>query len=520
MKNNKVKLLIITVTIILLIVTSFFLILVFRNDLFINLIENKTNPVVTLTKSGYKPKFLIVKKNTQVIFKSNSTKFFWPASDVHPYHYIYPEFDAKNLVPGSSSWSFNFNKVGFWNFHDHLYPSFKGSIIVLDNNPMVSVGDGVKSFILSINIFGAKNSFNYEKLLSDCKKLEKDKRLQCWEKAAITIVDRYGVEKSLDFLTDAANKDLEFAANCHVYFHRIGEEAFQQLIKHQNFSITSNSSACNMGFYHGFLQEFVSHGRDWSKAKEFCEHVGTDTKKLQVPKNMQPQCYHGIGHGLVYQYAATYWGQENTIIEKSIEDCNRLTDNKSECVNGVFGGIALMYFGLHGFQLNMDLNNPFKICDGRRSDYQVMCYDALIPPLYGKLNLNFDKVGPYILKINDNEVARVAMEHLASMPAHTMVPESADLSIMITKCRQFPENLKLDCIKGFSGILMVIGSFEQSEKRSLDFCRLPQFSEKEREYCFSGLIQQSDYSLTEDKTRHLCSLIDKPFNKICDHYLK
>ncbi len=79
---------------------------------------------------GYTPSEIKIKKGDTVVFKNNSDKYFWPASDIHPTHGIYPEFDPQDAVPPGDSWTFRFNKQGTWRFHDHLSPYYTGRIIV------------------------------------------------------------------------------------------------------------------------------------------------------------------------------------------------------------------------------------------------------------------------------------------------------------------------------------------------------------------------------------------------------
>ena len=54
----------------------------------------------------------------------------WPASAFHPTHLLYPGFDALRGLNAGESYSFTFDKVGSWKYHNHLSPSFTGAIIV------------------------------------------------------------------------------------------------------------------------------------------------------------------------------------------------------------------------------------------------------------------------------------------------------------------------------------------------------------------------------------------------------
>jgi plastocyanin len=93
---------------------------------------------ISYTDSGYSPSTVSINKADSVIFVNNSTKEMWPASAMHPSHNVYPEaggclgskFDACAKIAVGQSWSFQFNQVGAWGFHDHLTPNFFGKITV------------------------------------------------------------------------------------------------------------------------------------------------------------------------------------------------------------------------------------------------------------------------------------------------------------------------------------------------------------------------------------------------------
>lgn len=80
--------------------------------------------------SQFSPAVLNIKAGDIVFFKNSSQSGFWPASDPHPTHTAYPEFDAKKAVPAGSSFQFKFLKAGNWGYHDHFNPSAKGQINV------------------------------------------------------------------------------------------------------------------------------------------------------------------------------------------------------------------------------------------------------------------------------------------------------------------------------------------------------------------------------------------------------
>lgn len=86
--------------------------------------------VVVMKQDMFEPQTLEIKKATRVTFKNEDSQPRWPASNIHPTHGIYPEFDPKQPIEQGKEWSFIFAKVGSWKYHDHLIPSIRGEIVV------------------------------------------------------------------------------------------------------------------------------------------------------------------------------------------------------------------------------------------------------------------------------------------------------------------------------------------------------------------------------------------------------
>jgi len=99
---------------------------------------------ITYTDDGYSPNTLHVPIGTTVTFKNDSSRQMWTASDVHPTHTEYDDtslgkhcpdttgtvFDECEGVKPGNSWSFTFTKPGSWNYHNHLFASDIGTIVV------------------------------------------------------------------------------------------------------------------------------------------------------------------------------------------------------------------------------------------------------------------------------------------------------------------------------------------------------------------------------------------------------
>ena len=98
--------------------------------------SNKKEPDVTITRTdrGYVPNEVVIRQGDVVEWVNDSHQFHWPASNDHPSHLLYPEFDPKRPIAPGESWTFQFDKVGEWGYHDHLKANVIGSVIVTDEN--------------------------------------------------------------------------------------------------------------------------------------------------------------------------------------------------------------------------------------------------------------------------------------------------------------------------------------------------------------------------------------------------
>lgn len=100
---------------------------------------------VVYSNDGFSPKELTIKKGDTVTFRNESSRVTWPATAIHPSHKAYPGsdirkclddelnkdiFDSCGDVQPSEEWSFQFQEVGTWRYHDHRRVSETATIIV------------------------------------------------------------------------------------------------------------------------------------------------------------------------------------------------------------------------------------------------------------------------------------------------------------------------------------------------------------------------------------------------------
>lgn len=85
---------------------------------------------ITYSDQGFGPAVVTINKGDTVKFINQSSGRMWVASNPHPTHTDYPEFDEKSFAQNGGSYEFTFGKVGTWDYHNHGNPGDKGTIIV------------------------------------------------------------------------------------------------------------------------------------------------------------------------------------------------------------------------------------------------------------------------------------------------------------------------------------------------------------------------------------------------------
>lgn len=121
--NKKVFVIILLLAVIVIAITTLFLMSTKKRSM-------QADYTVTLTEEGFSPKEITIKNGKSVKFITSGKKPFWPASDLHPTHELYSDFDSKNPVNPGDAWVFTFTKSGRWKYHDHLFPYHTGTVIV------------------------------------------------------------------------------------------------------------------------------------------------------------------------------------------------------------------------------------------------------------------------------------------------------------------------------------------------------------------------------------------------------
>jgi len=86
---------------------------------------------VKISKAGFSPEVIKLKKGTSLTWTNTDTKVHQPASDPHPTHDKLAELGDGEALAKGDSFSFTFEKAGSFTYHDHMNPlKFQGTVIV------------------------------------------------------------------------------------------------------------------------------------------------------------------------------------------------------------------------------------------------------------------------------------------------------------------------------------------------------------------------------------------------------
>jgi len=340
---------------------------------------------ISLTNHGFLPKTLQIGRGEKLVFKNYDDKDRWPASNWHPTHDLYPEFDPQRALSPGQEWAFQFDKTGAWGFHDHLYPQFTGMVIVRDNKSLAQSILSQFSFaakhaksISSLLGIGSNNSANGQKPFTAEKFIENlhaqhENVFEDTRKNFKEIAKQYGIAAVIGLTQTAyAQHDLT-VGECHSLLHLIGHHAYWYYQKDLQKLAPYVNQFCATAFVHGVEAEIaLANQRPYDGLRRFCEVVKS--------KDASIGCYHGAGHAFL---------EQTNDIASSLARCDALGEGQKESPDNCYGGVFSQFgnnilgfdgdTGLH-FQptVHFDQTHPLRFCLPLAERYQDQCVRQLV----------------------------------------------------------------------------------------------------------------------------------------------
>lgn len=443
---------------------------------------------IYLTDSGYVPKESTIRAGTTVIFYNYTTTPFWPASNTHPEHTQYPDFDPQSPMPAGGNWSYTFTAPGKYGFHDHLRPQFRGTIFVTDAQGVVPTLD-------------CTNGNN----------------AACFEEAIIKTLREDGVEAAFKVLTDFMEQYPTFTDDCHGYAHLIGEHAFSLFQNDFDFAVTPAATSCGYGFYHGFMGTLLLTTGDVALAQAFCKYV--DDKATIGASATVSACYHGSGHGAVDGGDPNTWGDPKAMMAPGFALCAQLAESFFEeylCHTGVYNAIEILSQD-STYQISYLRDDPFLLCVDEPIERQEACYTNWTPALLQFIDGDFLAGLDYIdQRLENGEVPTIEGYTTKEMVVLSFMHEYYKLNHHdwhyqtkgIELCRsRATDSDRLACIEGLSGGHIKYGIPNREYEQNLVFCSNTMLVEDEQNACYQHLLTRLQNRYDSETISNICQAV-------------
>lgn len=85
--------------------------------------------IIEVTTEGFSPDTITVKAGTRVLWINTTNKTVSLNAADHPTHQVYPPLNLGRFGKNSSV-QLVFDKIGTYEYHDHLNPDRKGTVVV------------------------------------------------------------------------------------------------------------------------------------------------------------------------------------------------------------------------------------------------------------------------------------------------------------------------------------------------------------------------------------------------------
>lgn len=387
---------------------------------------------VDMFDDRFEPTQITVKQGEEIEFINKGKELHWPASNFHPTHELYPEFDPKKGIKPGESWKFRFGKSGMWRFHDHLYPHIHGTITVA-GTPKKSIIDNFIEYFSRIKDFlsahfgsGKSQSIESGDRLADFEVLTEKEQYD----ELNALIKAKGVEAAWKFVKDRFSKRL--GSNVHDLAHFLGKRIFEEKGM-TGIDICDASFA--FGCYHGFAD--VAFGKGLGVIGELeksCEKVG--------PVNSGPwaSCVHGIGHGI-----ATFF--DTADFTKSLEACELLAAGQNYCQDGVF-----MEFADSAAQSIYRMDDPLYPCDTLESKFQQACGRNQPTVMSKFFKMNFGDIAANCLVSKDETFKHFCIDALGLRAGQSSSGTAANI---LSQCAEIKDkDFEAQCVSAAAGELV------------------------------------------------------------------
>ncbi len=445
--------------------------------------EIPSSVVVTQTNTGFSPQEVLIKKGGSVTFRNASDKPFWPASDSHPDHTRYPEFDPKKPILPGEEWVFIFDQAGPWRYHDHLAHEVRGKVLV----------EGEQS-----------------EIIKPCLERTADLvvRAECWEVEVVKIIKTKGLGPAFEAVRGFYKTNPEFRDNCHYVMHAFGNAAYPLYEKGKVGVINEPEiSWCNYGFYHGFIESMsLTKGKgNYGDIFQYCEKLGgSEFLTGYLAYAARVECIHPIGYSILGSLDESLWGDGEQMVVSGLRICEDIFNNDTDrrwCSSGIFASLAAAYTNQF-YNLSTLHKDPSSLCSKQKLYYQAVCYRYLPVVYIREKNMDFNDTFLYLRSLPGNSaiywgIAGFIHDEIAR-PRLKIIP--SDWPMVCEK--MFNGNEKEACVSSVISGLSSRSEPEYEYKSMGSFCNL--ISPSLKESCFQKMFDRIRRMYATEKVDAVC----------------
>lgn len=450
----------------------------------------RSEVTVTLTEKGFVPQKIYITRGTTVTFKTELSSPFWPASDLHPYHTIFPSFDPKAPIEPSESWRYIFEKDGHWDYHDHI-GLMTGAIIVVPP--------------------GERGSPLYDRIIS-CDQEDIESRRACWKQSILLTLENEGLTQAFEKMKTLYLEDQDFALRCHDYGHDLGLVAFAKY--GDTLPDTGPQTPCT-GFYHGYMEGYLlKHEGDATKGEQFCY-------RNKNGANFDESCLHGIGHGLGEYLLVTRPDLIQNmagIATLGIKACGYLQhsgyEGKFRCAKGVYA-VMRDWVNIQGrpeiYRTYFSSEDPFLLCTLPSESWaRSGCAWELSKHILIVLQPNVAKTFAVAQReseaFDDDLHAPIIFTSIAFLLGERNVFRSDEL--LVSWCNAIDnETHRMYCIEGMEMGLVFNAEPGNEIPRSARFCSNGALSEEDKSACGNALVRAIEHRYKIPNKSELCEKV-------------
>lgn len=405
------------------IVFIFFLLLI-NVLLVVNYFRQNREVVVSVSDAGFSPDVVRISQGRGVKFVNVSNNKHWPASDLHPTHEEYAEFDPKKEIEVGGEWNFFPLRVGKYYFHDHLYPHNKGVLYVEKTSTALSLFDNL------ITLFKeSKKEKKVENSAENFTSLSQSSQLQVMEE----MEKDTGSKSVWDFIQSTYAAGSGERGNIHDLAHFAGTLMYEDL----GFEGISNcTTSYAFGCYHGFLDAaFKSDLSKLPDAVEACKNAG------DVGTGPYSSCIHGIGHGV-----ASYYGVKD--LERSLVTCGKIPKSTVQyCADGVF-----MEFARNAARDFYRVQDPFYPCNTVDTVHTFSCGRNQTSVLMNRFGYSYEEVAKLCASSSQEDLVNSCADSLGFVAAYALPNDPKGI---VVKCSAFESELLIGrCSRSAAGELI------------------------------------------------------------------